>query len=360
MKIFSCQTCAHVVFFENTSCERCKSVLGYLPDLETISSVAAEGPAWVASADPEPRYRFCANWELHACNWMVAADDPISYCRACRHNRGVPDLSNAAYRLRWQRIEGAKRRLFYSLIKFGLPLPTANSGAEEPLVFEFLSNMPGGQTVMTGHDNGVITISLDEADDAAREKLRSEMAESYRTLLGHFRHEVGHFYWDVLVRDRNEFDAFREVFGDERPDYAEALARHYAEGTPTNWHEAFVSAYATTHPWEDFAETWAHYIHIVDTLEMAYAFGLSLSPRVDVNAELAASVDGNPYRMKSLDAILAGWVPVTAAVNNLNRSMGQPDLYPFVLSPVVVGKLRYIHALIRGAPEKAMAPAPTA
>lgn len=347
MKIFTCQTCAQVLFFENTSCERCGSRLGYLPERETLSSVAPQGLSWVARAQPKTPYRFCANWEHGACNWMVAADDPIAYCRACRHNRSVPNLGHLANKLPWQRMEEAKRRLFYSVIKFGLPLTCPGEDRWEPLVFDILSDAPNQKKIITGHDNGVITISLEEADDAKREALRSQMAETYRTLLGHFRHEVGHYYWDILVRDEGKFDAFRSTFGDERESYEAALAKHYSEGAPLRWHENFVSAYATTHPWEDFAETWAHYIHMVDTLEMAYAFGLSVSPRVDRNDELATSVDKNPYRMIDIKSIVDAWVPVTIAVNNLNRSMGQPDLYPFVLSPAVVVKLDYIHQLIR-------------
>ena len=178
-------------------------------------------------------------------------------------------------------MEEAKRRLIYSLIKLKLPTPSLASGEQEPLVFDFLADAPEQKVkILTGHDDGIITISLAEADDAAREKLRTSLHEPYRTLLGHFRHEVGHFYWDKLVRDGGQLESCRAVFGDETPDYNEALQRYYQNGPAPNWRENYVSAYATMHPWEDFAETWAHYLHIVDTLEMAYAFNISVSPRV--------------------------------------------------------------------------------
>ena len=177
--------------------------------------------------------------------------------------------------LPWRKLEAAKHRLFYTLLRLNLPIETRNENPEG-LAFDFLADQPAqsGPKVMTGHDNGLITIALAEADDAERERRRTAMGEPYRTLLGHFRHEVGHYYWDRLVRDEGRLDPCRAVFGDDSQDYEQALQRHYAEGAPANWQENFVSAYATTHPWEDFAETWAHYLHIVDTLEMAGAFGV--------------------------------------------------------------------------------------
>ncbi len=346
MKIFTCQQCSQIVYFENTTCERCASVLGYLPDQNTLSAVVPKGRNWVALASPDRLYRFCSNWERRACNWMVPADAGTEYCAACRHNDAIPDVTDPIRHQQWQKIEEAKRRLFYSLIKLKLPLRAAADGAAEPLVFDFLADLPNSAKVMTGHDNGRITIALVEADDAQREKNRAQMGEDYRTLLGHFRHEVGHYYWDVLVRDGDKLEAFRKVFGDERVDYSEALKRHYRDGAPTDWREHFVSSYASVHPWEDFAESWAHYIHIVDTLEMAYAFGLSVSPSTGDGDALTASVDRNPYRLIGIDALIAAWLPITTAVNNLNRAMGQPDLYPFVLSPLAIEKIGYIEQII--------------
>lgn len=189
-------------------------------------------------------------------------------------------------------------------------------------------------------------ISLAEADDTVRETLRISMGEPYRTLLGHFRHETGHYYWDKLVRDGGNLETCRAMFGDDREDYDAALQRHYAEGVPSQWWNSFVSAYATTHHWEDFAETFAHYLHIVDTLETANAFGIRIKPKITDGTTLVAKVDFDAYRTQGIATLIDAWLPLTFAVNSINRSMGQPDLYPFVLSPAVVGKLGYIDDLV--------------
>jgi hypothetical protein len=174
------------------------------------------------------------------------------------------------------------------------------------------------------------------------------MHEPYRTLLGHFRHEVGHYFWDVLVRDAGRLDACRAVFGDERADYAEALKTHYANGAPANWQDSFISSYATAHPWEDFAETWAHYLHIIDTLEMASSFGVGIHPKLGRDPAMQADINFDPYEEQDMVAILDAWLPLSFAVNSLNRSMGQADFYPFVLSPRVMEKLAFIHQVVHG------------
>jgi hypothetical protein len=197
---------------------------------------------------------------------------------------------------------------------------------------------------MTGHANGLITINLAEADDSERERQRRQMGEPYRTLLGHFRHEIAHYYWDRLVANTPAIGEFRDIFGDEQQDYGEALQRHYAGGPPGNWPENFVSAYASMHPWEDFAETWAHYFHMVDTLETAAAFGLRVRPKV--SPDLATVIDFDPHSA-TMERIIDAWLPLAFASNSINRSMGLPDLYPFVLTPPVIVKLTYIHERIR-------------
>jgi hypothetical protein len=201
---------------------------------------------------------------------------------------------------------------------------------------------------MTGHDNGLITLNLAEADDAAREHLRTAMGEPYRTLLGHFRHEIGHFYWDLLVRDGRRLDECRKVFGDDREDYAGALQRHYQEGPLSGWQESYVSHYATTHPWEDFAETWAHYLHIVDTLETARSFGIVIHPLKAKDPNLHTEISINPYGDTSAQVLIDAWLPLTFAVNSLNRSMGVSDLYPFILTTAVIEKMDFIRRLIHG------------
>ena len=346
MKLFECQKCNQLLYFENTSCENCGSRLGYLRARETLSVVEPDGPVWKALAEPEKRYRFCANAEYDACNWLVDDAQPSPYCAACRHNQTVPDLSVPENLLPWRKIESAKHRLMYSLLKLKLPLATR---AEDPdgLAFDFLvpgAPMPDGsvEPVMTGHHNGVITINLAEADDAERERMRNEMGEAYRTLLGHFRHEIGHFYWDRLIAESGRAEKFRETFGDEQRDYAEALKEHYANGPPADWQNNFVSAYASSHPWEDFAETWAHYFHMIDTLELARAFGLSVRPRLAAAAELATTINFDPHNAK-IELIIDAWTGLSVAVNEINRSMGLPDLYPFVLTPAIAVKFTFVH-----------------
>ncbi len=353
MKLFACQNCGQVLHFENTSCLRCGHTLGYIPEEDRIFAVVPDGEVWTVvpgadGATGPQRFRFCHNWELSACNWMVPAGSGAGYCAACQHNRTVPDLSAPANHARWQKIETAKRRLIYTLRHMDLPLPVPGDGHPEPLVFDFLADDPGSVArVLTGHDDGVVTISLTEADDATREKMRTDMGEAYRTLLGHFRHEVGHYYWDILVRDGGALDEFRAMFGDERADYAASLQRHYETGAPQGWQASYVSAYATMHPWEDWAETWAHYLHMIDTLETAAKLGISIQPEVNDDGELSTDLDFNPWRVRRIERLVEAWRPLTVALNTLNRSMGENDLYPFVVTEPVVAKLGFVHRLVQ-------------
>lgn len=350
MKLFRCQICDNIIYFENRTCGRCGHRLGYLPDLEIMAALEpAGGHAWTPLAgDGAPR-RFCANADYDVCNWLTAPDSQERLCVACRHNDTIPNVSEPAHLQAWRDIELAKHRLFYSLLRWKLPLRTRAEDPRHGLMFEFLADPPdpSGPKVMTGHDDGVVTIALAEADSAEREKRRSELAEPYRSLLGHFRHEVGHHYWDVLVRDGGKLDACRAVFGDDSQDYEAALKRHYAQHAPPDWAEHFVSAYATSHPWEDFAETWAHYLHIVDTLETASAFGVRIAPAIDTEGAHSAKLDFDPYVVGSIQEIMEAWAPFVVAMNSVNRAMGRPDLYPFVLAPAVIEKLRFIHDLVR-------------
>jgi hypothetical protein len=347
MKLFKCQHCGQIIYFENQKCEKCGHRLGYVPEAALLSALEPQDDSWRALATPNTTYRFCANAEFDVCNWLVDAASVHKYCVCCRHNRTIPDVSIQANLIAWRKIEAAKHRLFYTLLKLRLPLAPADGITGEHLIFDFLAaGQQGGPKVMTGHDDGLITLALDEADDVEREKRRRSLHEPYRTLLGHFRHEVGHYYWDRLVRDGGKLESIRQVFGDERVDYEQALQRHYSNGAPVNWQESFVSSYATSHPWEDFAETWAHYLHIVDTLEMAAAFGVDIHPTLANSGDLDATVNFDPYGSGDVAVLIDTWIPLSNALNNLNRTMGQPDLYPFILSPPVIAKLGAIHDLV--------------
>ncbi|WP_336365509.1 zinc-binding metallopeptidase family protein [Marinobacter sp. C2H3] len=353
MKLFHCSRCAQRLYFENTRCTRCQAELGFCPDRMALLALEREpaqvgqgGTVWqdLRSGD---RFRRCDNGVRHdACNWLVPATAPDALCAACRLNRTIPDLSQPGHRDRWNRLETAKRRLLYSLLRLNLPCNAANG--VDGLTFDFLADQPASFSergrVLTGHAGGRITINVAEADPVERERLRDQMDEPYRTVLGHFRHESGHYYWDRLIPNGPWLDDIRWRFGDDRQDYASALDRYYRNGPPPDWPQAFVSAYAASHPWEDWAETWAHYLHMVDTLETAWQFGLTIDVRDEAGPSPSESFD--PYTAMPFDALIARWLPLTQALNSLNRSMGHDDAYPFVLAGPAIDKLHLVHDLI--------------
>jgi len=338
MRLFACQECRNLLHFENVTCESCGSALGFLPERGLLSAFAPDG----TSRLDKRRWKPCANAQHGVCNWMLPEDSAGEYCAACAHNRTVPDLSVPENLPLWRKLEDAKRRLIYTLDRLALPHDPAE------LRFEFLADTPEAKAI-TGHADGLITIALAEADDAEREKRRTEMGEPYRTLLGHMRHEVGHYYFLVLVERAGLVEEFRALFGDESADYAAALQAHYARPKTDDWRGTHISHYASAHPHEDWAESFAHYLHMMDSLEMAASFGMRVRPRLDREGVLEAEVDFNPYRATMEDILLA-WTPLTVAMNAMNRSMGTPDLYPFVLSPAATEKLGFIHRIIQQRP----------
>ncbi|HRQ48805.1 MAG TPA: putative zinc-binding metallopeptidase, partial [Rhodocyclaceae bacterium] len=271
-------------------------------------------------------------------------------CRSCRLNRTIPDLGVAGNKDLWQSLETEKRRLVFTLLRLGLPVVPRNRDASG-LEFDFLADVEPSfnerSRVLTGHVRGLITVNVAEADPAQRERMRGRMAEPYRTILGHFRHESGHYYWDRLIRDGHWLDAWRNLFGDEQLDYAQALEHHYRYGPPLHWGQRFISAYASSHPWEDWAESWAHYLHIVDTLETAYQFGLRSRPRAGDSSAPGVAHDFDPYNLDDFEPLIEQWLPLTFALNSLNRSMGHAHAYPFVLAPAVIEKLTFVHRVVR-------------
>lgn len=351
MRLFTCDHCGNTVYFENSRCEHCGHALGYLPRHNALVSLDAAEGGWVAPAIPGSRYIYCANAQHGACNWLIEAEDggPV-FCLACQHNETIPALDNPDNLTRWQVVERAKKRLMYALLRLGLPLATRAEDPEHGLAFRFLADAESAPHVMTGHESGIITIALAEADDAERERRRTGMGEPYRTLLGHFRHEIGHHYWDLLVSGQPPEQRFRALFGDERADYGTALKTYYGNGAPAGWPATHISAYATAHPWEDFAETFAHYLHIVDTVEMAAAFGIRAKPRTGDENLALLPVSFDPYMAPDMAVTVDNWIPLASLLNNLNRAMGQADAYPFVLSQVVIEKLSFINDLVHQAP----------
>ncbi len=358
-RAYRCQ-CGRPVFFGNSQCLACGTPLGYEPDKARVLPLqqAEEPGQWqvFGGAPRSTHYRRCGNFDTAAgCNWLVRVPhhgEAPPLCCACRLNRTIPDQGVADNQLLWSRIEAAKRRLVSQLIALGLPVHTRQGeDPQQGLAFDFLRPMPGQPPIVTGHADGVITLNIEEADDAHRERLRNALREPYRTLLGHLRHEVGHYYWDRLVRDTHWLGPFRELFGDERQDYAAALKANYDAGPPADWAQHFVTGYASSHPWEDWAETWAHYLHMVDTVDTALSFGID----ADV-VELATEHWGNDalWQPQAPDAeaflgFLNAWTALTAVLNEMSRSMGQPDFYPFVLPRRAVAKLQFIHRVIEAA-----------
>lgn len=356
MKLFTCQNCGQLLYFENTHCERCGHALGYYwPETALLTLADEQDGTWAVLGERElaqgdKRVRFCSNAAHNVCNWLLPAESDETLCLACDLNRTIPNLEKPENRLHWQTLETAKHRLVYSLLRLELPVMSKRANDELGLRFDFKEDEidASGQErrVLTGHANGLITLNIIEADDVERERIRKQMGEPYRTLLGHFRHEVGHYYWELMARSEGWLGEFRAVFGDERLDYAQALETHYQKEASMAWRSEFVSDYASAHPWEDWAETWAHYLHVVDTLATAHAFGIQLHPDIPASVDLEVAVNFDPYNLDNPDAIMQAWLPVTYAVNSLNRSMGQPDLYPFVLPPPVYDKMRFIHRSI--------------
>ncbi|WP_420954787.1 zinc-binding metallopeptidase family protein [Burkholderia gladioli] len=354
MKTFHCGNCGQLVFFENVRCERCEAPLGYLPEVGEVGAfeIDASSGQW-RSLHPSVAgqlYRPCHNYSVeNVCNWMVPADSPASYCESCALTETIPDLSNPDNRPLWYRTEAAKRRLVYTLTMLGLPVESRLLAPERGMSFAFKAATES-EPVMTGHANGLITLNLAEADDAERERVRAAMHEPYRTLVGHFRHEIGHYYFDRLIVGSAWQEAFRERFGDERADYQAALDAHYQNGAPAGWEDSYISEYASMHPWEDWAETWAHYLHMVHTLDTANACGLVLDPD---DESLPHLDDQTSVDEASFGNLMRRWFPLTYALNSLNRSMGVADAYPFALSPAVVAKLRFVHRVISATREAA-------
>jgi hypothetical protein len=312
------------VFFENTVCLRCGTQLRF--DCDRLSLVAMEaGAQW---AD-------CANRALAGCNWLAEREGAL--CPSCRLTRTRPANADAAGLEALVVAERAKRRALVQLMELGLP--GIRAGA---LAFDLLSSAE--RPVTTGHADGVITIDLAESDDARREARRAQLGEPYRTMLGTLRHELGHYMQPLLLVGDEAWTACRRLFGDDRADYGEALERHYTDGPPPDWQDRYVSAYATMHPWEDWAETFAHYLHITDTLETAAEFGVVVGgPRAVVADDSLTAVPTAEAGEHDFAALISSWLPLTYALNAINRSMGRDDLYPFALAPAVVQKLSFVH-----------------
>ena len=333
---FNCPNCGQRLSFENSVCLNCKSRLGFSLDDMALLVIAPPAESEHGGAVDESHYRLCANLHLAECNWLVRKSPVTRLCASCELTRTRPNEADTVALESFAAAEKAKRRLIAELHEMKLPIVGRHEDSDYGLAFDLLSSQT--EKVFTGHHNGVITLDLAEGDDVHREQLRISMAEPYRTLLGHFRHEIGHYYFYRLVGTAADYrQRFTELFGDPEADYQDALDRHYSEGAPKGWQENYVSSYATMHPAEDWAETFAHYLHIRDTLDTAAAFGM-----VPASATFERKVLGP----SGFDTMIEMWLPLAWALNMVNRSMGKDDLYPFVLPPAVLEKMRFIHTVI--------------
>ena len=343
MRVFICATCRHELQFESMTCPNCHSVVGYVPDRRDVVVLVADGPArYTVERDASARWRCLnASW---GCNWMLPADGDDVWCLSCRLTRGRPDESDPAAVVAWSAAEAAKRRLVFQLGELGLPIQPRSSAAPQGLAFD-LVHVPGASAV-TGHDRGLITLDLSEADERHRDELRRQLGEPFRTLIGHLRHEVGHYYFAHLVGRSDEVDGFRSLFGDERTDYSAALDEHYRSARSTVDEpdlSGYVTAYAASHPLEDWAETFAHYLHTRDGLQTADSHGLHAGGRRDGVGTVAPRRVGDDG---SFATILERWLPVAETINAIADGLGSSRPYPFTLSPTVVTKLEFVHARV--------------
>jgi hypothetical protein len=371
MRAFSCPVCRRLVTFESDRCLHCGSALAFDPAIRGL--VPLGGPdgtggfvvdddadptasALLGADEPAPEVQDqadhvrCANATLIGCNWLAATDEVGDLCRSCALTRTRPADGDEAGLERFAGAERQKRRLHFELLELGLPIADGQE-TDGGLIYDLLSSE--NESVTTGHADGVITIDLAEEDSAHREAMREQLNERYRTMLGHLRHEVGHYYWTVLVADAGDEERLAEaraLFGDDREDYGEALDRHYEHGAPDDWPASHVSSYATMHPMEDWAETWAHYLHLWDALQTAASYRVSVAgpehvtdPTGIVAGQVLAPVVG------AFGPSIDQWLPLSYALNALNRSLGNEDLYPFVLPEPVVEKLLFIDRAVAAA-----------
>tara|TARA_Y100000814_G_scaffold256670_1_gene205478 strand:+ start:273 stop:1256 length:984 start_codon:yes stop_codon:yes gene_type:complete len=298
-------------------------------------------------------FKLCANGsEFSSCNWVLPADDENKFCFGCRFNRIIPnqkviDVSPSINHQRWCRLEAAKKRLMYTLLELKVPVIDGWNDAEDGLLFDFMEDIETesdvvAENIVTGYANGIITINVIEADDVARVSARSALNERQRTILGHFRHESGHFLWDRLFKRLSLGSEFKNIFGDPDEDYQESLSKYYKNGPPSDWSNCFITAYASSHPLEDFAETWNHFLLIFDTVETAYAHGLT-QMKPDIR-----------NLMSSLDV----WNDLVIALNQLTRSIGINDAYPFVINKLASQKLNYVARLVESLHQEAIVTEP--
>jgi len=348
MRAFACPVCQNFTSFERNRCQPCGTHVGlHLPSRSMVAltdgTATVDGTTWVRCTQADPL----------GCNWLAAESQDAAArgrCLADSLIRREPEPDDTIAREKLAPTAVALRRLVYQLHDLGLPIEPfwRRDGG---LAFDLLSSYSTGERITIGHANGVITIDLVESLDAYRETLRVRLGEPYRTMLGHFRHEAGHYYQNILVETgpgaQRYLGRCRDLFGDERAGYADAIARHYEFGAPSDWQESFISEYATMHPWEDFAECFAHYLHITDTIDTAREAGMVLhADRVRFTAPRDI-VPLESYADVPIEHLLFDWKWMSLFFNRVNTAMGKNPLYPFEISEPVADKLGFVHQVLR-------------
>jgi hypothetical protein len=343
MRIFQCDRCDQIVPFSAHRCPTCDAALGYVTEHRSIRVLVptAEPAVFETESCDLPLWR-CLN-SAWGCNWMLPAASDTPWCRSCRLTRGRPDEAHPDAIEAWMTAEAAKRRLVHQLDELALPIEIRSATSPDGLAFD-LVYLPG-EGGITGHLDGVVTLDLAEADDRHRDDLRRRLGEPFRTVIGHLRHEIGHHYWGRLVGQANNIDHFRRLFGDEREDYREAVERHYSGGDGAWDRTRFVTAYAASHPLEDWAETFAHYLHILDATDTAIAHELIPPDSTGLN-------DANEIARLEIDDILDAWRPINTAVNAIAETLGAPAVYPFEPIGAVVDKLAFVHRQVAAHTER--------
>jgi hypothetical protein len=343
MRRFHCDRCGEAVEFAAHRCPGCDAPLGYADDERTIRVLVPTVDAATYRIGVHERLVWrCLN-SAWGCNWMLPAGSSSAWCRSCQLTRGRPDDARPDAVVAWMAAEAAKRRLVHQLDELALPIDVRSSSVPDGLAFD-LVHLPG-EGGITGHLDGVVTLDLAEADDGHREDLRRQLGEPFRTVIGHLRHEIAHHYWGRLVGQTDQLADFRRRFGDERVDYAAAVERHYA-GVNGAWDPTrFVTAYAASHPLEDWAETFAHYLHIVDALDTAVAHDL-------IPSESRALLVADPFATLEFDAVLDAWRPINIAVSAIAETLGGPAVYPFDPVGAVVDKLNFVHLQVAAHSER--------
>ena len=337
MRRFTCESCAEEVAFDALRCASCSSPLGYVPAQQAVKVLhpAAGAVSFSISGDDAEFWR-CPN-SARGCNWVLPAGTGDIWCRSCGLTPGRPDETNPDALAAWSTAEAVKRRLVHQLDHLALPIDPRSDATPDGLAFD-LVYVPG-QFGPAGKVDEAVTLDLADADVQDVGAPPRRVHAPFRTLIGNLRHKVGHHYWHRLVGQSDHVTPFRRLFGDERADYPAAIEPHQA-AVAHHWDASrFVTGRAESHPFEDWAETFAHYLHILDATDTAEAYRLP-----DGQCEMGrpqSSPGGGTFA-----EILRLWRPTAPAVNALAASLGLPAVYPFQLTGVVLQKFEFVHARV--------------